>query len=111
MCASSELDSPMAGVLFPSSDILADDFRVAPSSEVDADIRVLFIHGGGRSADRSMDAFPVYLRARFQHFAMRSVEKTHDFELVIREHTEEIRSFRPVIVVGHSQGGPTILEV
>ena len=86
---------------------------VAPASQRDTDLRVMFIHGGGSTDgdDRENEPFARYLRARFEHFSMQVVRHTSDFELVIRTHAEEAQRFRPDVIVGRSQGGPTILEL
>jgi len=103
----------MAGVRPPATDIRNGTFPVKPSDEQDSSLRVMFIHGGGSTdgLDRTHDPYAVYLRARFQHFTMRSVRQTSDFELVVRTHAEEAATFRPDVIVGQSQGGPTILEL
>ena len=103
----------MAGVPIPVSEIDTNTFRVRPSGRKDGDLRVLFVHGGGASDSRDtrQSPFALYLSARFENFAMRCVRHTSDFEHSISEHAEEIESFHPDVVVGRSQGGPTILEL
>ena len=103
----------MAGVPIPVSEVDTNTFRVRPSGRKDGDLRVLFVHGGraSDSRDTRQSPFALYLSARFENFAMRCVRHTSDFEHSISEHAEEIESFHPDVVVGRSQGGPTILEL
>jgi predicted esterase len=88
-------------------------FPDAPSSHRDTELRVMFIHGGGSKDgdDRENEPFARYLRARFERFSMRAVRHTSDFELVVRTHAEEAARFQPDVIVGQSQGGPTMLEL
>ena len=86
---------------------------VAPAPDRNDRLRVMFIHGGGSTdvSDREQEPFARYLRARYDQFSMKAVRHTSDFESVIRTHAEEARRFKPDIIVGRSQGGPTILEL
>ena len=97
----------------PASDDYLASHPVAPPPVRNDSLRVMFVHGGGSTdvTDKEQSPFARYLRARFEHFSMKAVRHTSDFELVIRTHAEEARRFQPDILVGKSQGGPTILEM
>eukprot|EP00941_MAST-03F_sp_MAST-3F-sp1_P000236 g236.t1 len=107
----------MAGVAPPATSITKDTFPVVPipRSPHIAPIKVLFIHGGGSrdNFNRFLEPFAVYLKTVFgkDNFTMKNVRMTSDFELCIATHGEEIKRFRPDVVVGRSQGGPTILAL
>ena len=108
----------MAGVPIPETKIEEDTFPVNPIHQPNAEyssLKVLFIHGGGSTVsyqDRTQEPFATYLSTKFgENFTMKTVRYTSDFEGVISTHAQEIARFRPDVVVGRSQGGPTILAL
>lgn len=104
----------MAGAPIPPTDITYDTFPINPSLGCKTDsFSVQYVHGGGSTSttDRTQDPFAIYLRARLERFGMREIRMTHAFEQAIEQHAEEIRALKPDILIGRSQGGPTILEL
>jgi len=77
-------------------------------------LKVLFIHGGGWHIDQDLadQPFSHYLRKHFpQSFHVESMANTSLFEACIMQQAKAIQKFQPDIVVGKSQGGPTIFQL
>jgi hypothetical protein len=77
-------------------------------------LRIQFVHGGGWSPQRPNDVtqWPLeFLERRCADASMARCPDTTDFGAVVRRVGREIASFRPDVLVGKSQGGPTILKL
>jgi len=77
-------------------------------------MRVLFIHGGGSTSrnDRTKDPYAIYLREELgEDFYMVPMRFTHDFEWCIKTQAKAVKDFQPDVIVGRSQGGPTVLSL
>jgi len=76
-------------------------------------LRILFIHGGGYGVGRDLtqQPFAEYLRLHFPNFHMEHMTDTSNWQACLQQQADAIRKFRPDIVIGKSQGGPTILQL
>jgi len=73
----------------------------------------LFIHGGGYGVGRDLTQQPFadYLRSHFTEFHMEHMVDTSNWQACLQQQADAIQTFKPDVVIGKSQGGPTIMQL